>query len=208
MKRLIAVLALFLCAPLMFAADLTGIWLYSAKQPDGHTTRLVLSLQQSGNNLAGKIEHPWGALNIKEGKVDGNNFSITAPISDGRPYICEGKLDGDKLHFTVRDPNAKPYDVVAVRSNSDPFRIAMPLTPPAVRDLSGQRAWRRLHLWDGTVGTSSPDASTTRSCARWPTPWSPAACATPATSTSTSTTPGRATATPTASFRPTTSSPT
>ena len=139
MTRLIAIFALFLSAPLLFAADLSGIWLYSAKQPDGHTARMVLALQQSGTSLSGKIEHPWGTLEIKEGKVEGNAFSLTAPTSDGRPYTCEGTLEGDKLHFTVRDPNAKPYEVVAVRSESDPFRIATPLTPPVVRDLPPKR---------------------------------------------------------------------
>ena len=72
MKHLIAFLALVLSAPLLFAADLSGIWLHSAKQADGHTSQMVLALQQSGNTLTGKIEHPWGALAIKQGKVDGN----------------------------------------------------------------------------------------------------------------------------------------
>ena len=158
MERLVAILALFLSAPFLFAADLSGIWLYSAKQPDGHTARMVLALQQDGDNLAGKIEHPWGTLNIKEGKVDGNRFTITAPISDGRPYICEGTLEGDKLHFTVRDPNAKPYEVVAVRSPSDPFRVTTPLTPPAVRDLPGNglaktppMGWNSWNLFAGRI---------------------------------------------------------
>src|SRR5450755_4681470 len=158
MERLIAILALFLSAPLLFAADLSGIWLYSAKQPDGHTARMVLALQQNGDSLTGKIEHPWGTLNINQGKVDGKTFSITAPISDGRPYICEGTLEGDKLHFTVRDPNAKPYEVVAVRSPSDPFRVTTPLTPPAVRDLPGNglaktppMGWNSWNLFAGRI---------------------------------------------------------
>jgi len=158
MKTFIAILPLFLCAPLLFAADLSGIWVYSSKQPDGHTSRMVLVLQQDGNNLTGKIEHPWGTLKIKEGKVDGNNFTVTAPISDGRPYICEGTMEGDKLHFTVRDPNAKPYEVVAVRSQSDPFRVTSPLTPPAVRDLppnglakTPPMGWNSWNLFAGRI---------------------------------------------------------
>ncbi len=158
MTRLIAIFALFLSAPLLFAADLSGIWLYSAKQADGHTARMVLALQQSGTSLSGKIEHPWGTLDIKEGKVEGNAFSVMAPTSDGRPYTCEGTLEGDKLHFTVRDPNAKPYEVVAVRSQSDPFRIAKPLTPPAVRDLAPNglaktppMGWNSWNLFAGRI---------------------------------------------------------
>ena len=158
MKYVISMLVLFLSTPILFGADLSGIWLYSAKQPDGHTARMVLVLQQSGNSLTGKIEHAWGPLTIRAGSVDGNRFSISAPISDGRPYICEGTLDGDKLRFTVRDPNAKPYDVVAVRSKSDPFRVTSPLTPPAVRDLPANElaktppmGWNSWNLFAGRI---------------------------------------------------------
>ena len=157
MRRLIAVVALFLCTPLIFAADLTGIWLFSAKQPDGHTARMVLDLQQNGYNLTGKIEHPWGTLHIEEGKVEGDHFFITAP-SDGGPYICEGTLEGDQLHFAVRDPNAKPYEVIAVRSPSDPFRVSSPLPPPAVRDLrtnglakTPPMGWNSWNLFAGRI---------------------------------------------------------
>ena len=135
MKRLIAILTLLFAAPLLFAADLSGIWVSSTKQLDGHTSQMVLALQQDGNKLTGKIEHPWGRLDIKESKVDGNHFSVTAITNEGHPYVCEGALDGDKLVFAVRDPNAKPYNVVASRAKSDPFQVAKPLTPPAVRDL-------------------------------------------------------------------------
>ncbi|HEY4900115.1 MAG TPA: glycoside hydrolase family 27 protein [Terriglobales bacterium] len=158
MKRLIAFLVLFLAAPLLFAADFTGIWLYSSKQPDGHTSQMVLALQQTDNKLTGKIEHPWGRLDIKESKVDGNHFSITAITNEGHPYICEGALDGDQLRFTVRDPNDKPYDVVAARAQSDPVRVATPLTPPAVRDLppnglakTPPMGWNSWNLFAGRV---------------------------------------------------------
>ncbi len=159
MRHLIAILSLCLSAPLLFAADLTGIWLHSARQPDGHTDRIVLVLQQDGNQLTGKIEHAWGSLTIREGSVDGNRFTITATISDGRSYICEGTLDGDKLHFTVRDPNAKPYDVVAERTKTDPFRLAEPpIAPPRVRDLTPNglaktppMGWNSWNLFAGRI---------------------------------------------------------
>ena len=135
MKRLIAILALLFAAPLLFADDLSGIWVSSTKQPDGHTSQMVLALQQNGNQLTGKIEHPWGRLNIKESKVDGNHFSVTAITNEGHTYVCEGALEADKLVFAVRDPNAKPYNVVAARAKSDPFKVANVITPPAIRDL-------------------------------------------------------------------------
>jgi alpha-galactosidase len=159
MRHLIAILSLCLSAPLLFAADLTGVWLYSARQPDGHTDRMVLVLQQNGDYLTGNIEHAWGSLTIREGSVDGNRFTITAPISDGRSYICEGTLEGDKLRFTVRDPNAKPYEVVAERTKTDPFRPAgQAIAPPAVRDLTPNglaktppMGWNSWNLFAGRI---------------------------------------------------------
>src|SRR5580692_5415698 len=159
MKSIIAFVALILSSPFLLAADLTGIWLHSAKQPDGHTSQMVLALQQSGNSLTGKIEHPWGALIIKQGKVDGDHFSVSAMTNEGRSYVCEGTLEGDKLHFTVREGDAKPYDIVAARAKSDPFQpVGPPLTPPAVRDLppnglakTPPMGWNSWNLFAGRV---------------------------------------------------------
>jgi alpha-galactosidase len=160
MKHLVALCVLILLSTsLIFAADLSGIWLHSAKQADGHTTRMVLVLQQNEDTLTGKIEHAWGTLNITKGTVDGNRFSITAATSDGRSYICEGTLNGEILHITVRDPNAKPYDVIAVRSDSDPFRLGgSPVEPPPVRDLPSNglaktppMGWNSWNLFAGRV---------------------------------------------------------
>jgi len=159
MKSFVAFLALMLSSPLLFAADLSGIWLRSAKQPDGHTSQMVLALQQSGDTLTGKIEHPWGALIIKQGKVDGEHFSVSAITNEGRSYVCEGRLEGDKLHFTVREGDGKPHDVVAARAKSDPFQpVGPPLTPPAVRDLppnglakTPPMGWNSWNLFAGRV---------------------------------------------------------
>jgi alpha-galactosidase len=135
MRLLIAFLSLFLSTPLLFAADLSGIWLHSAKQPDGHTDRQVLVLQQSGNQLTGKIERAWGNFHIQQGTVDGNRFTLTAKTDDGYTIACDGTLDGDKLHVTVHEPNAKTYDLIAGRTKTDPFVVTDVLPPPAVRDL-------------------------------------------------------------------------
>jgi len=158
MKRLIAFFSLLLSAPFLFATDFTGIWVTSAKQPDGHTALLVLTLQQTGDKLTGKIENPWGDLAIKEGKVDGNHFSVAAPNDEGRSYTCDGVLDGDHLRYSFHDPYAKPYDVVAVRAKSDPFVIANIIPPPAVRDLppnglakTPPMGWNSWNLFAGRI---------------------------------------------------------
>jgi alpha-galactosidase len=135
MNRLIAILVVFLSAPFLSAADLSGIWVSSTKQPDGHTDRQVIVLQQTGSQLTGKIERAWGNFKIQQGSVDGNRFTLTARTGDGYTINCDGTLEGDQLHVTVREGENKPYDFVATRVKSDPFAVGNVITPPAVRDL-------------------------------------------------------------------------
>jgi len=158
MRHLIAILSLCLSAPLLFAADFTGIWASSVKRPDGHTDREVLVLQQSGNQLTGKLERPWGNLVIQQGSVDGKQFTLTAKTDDGYTIGCDGTLEGDKLHVTVREPNAKPYDLVATRTKTDPFLVASVLPPPALRDLppnglakTPPMGWNSWNLFAGRI---------------------------------------------------------
>ncbi len=95
MKSFIAFLAFVSLRSASLCGRPFGNLAASAKQPDGHTSQMVLALQQSGDTLTGKIEHFWGALVIKQGKVDGDHFSVTAMTNEGRRYVCEGKLEGD-----------------------------------------------------------------------------------------------------------------
>ena len=159
MKHLILVFVLLLSAPLLFAADFSGIWVSSVRQPDGHTSQMVLVLQQTGNQLTGKIEHPWGALVIKQGKVDGNHFSVTANTNEGHPYVCEGTLEGEKLRFTVHDPNAKPLRRRRRARQVRSLHGRQPsLPPPAVHDLSPNglaktppMGWNSWNLFAGRI---------------------------------------------------------
>ena len=135
MKYFIVFLALFLCAPILFAADLSGIWLYSSKAPDGHSDREVLVLQQTGAQLTGKMERPWGTFNIQKGTVDGNHFTLTATTDDGYAITSDGTLEGNKLHVTVREPNQQPRELIAERTKTDPFTVTNVIPPPALHDV-------------------------------------------------------------------------
>ncbi len=158
MKSFIALVALLLSASIGFAADLSGIWLYSVKQSDGHTDRTVLVLQQSGNQLSGKIENPWGNLNIQQGSVDGNRFKITANTDDGYTIAYDGTVEGDKLHVTVREPNHEPRELVATRTTTDPFIVANVIPPPALKDIppnglakTPPMGWNSWNLFAGRI---------------------------------------------------------
>jgi len=158
MRHLLAILILCLSTPLLFAADLSGIWASSVKRPDGHTDREVLILQQSGNQLTGKVERPWGNLVIQQGSVNGDQFTLTAKTEDGYTIGCDGTLEGDKLHVTVHEPNAKPYELVAARTRTDPFLIANVIPPPALHDLppnglakTPPMGWNSWNLFAGRI---------------------------------------------------------
>jgi len=156
--RMKLLIALLLSAPMLFAADFAGIWVSSVKQPDGHTDREVLVLQQSGNQLTGKSERPWGNFTISESKIDGSRFELKAKTDDGYNISMEGALEGDKLRFTVHEPNHKPYVVTAVRAATDPFTVKDVIPPPAIKDLAPNglaktppMGWNSWNLFAGKI---------------------------------------------------------
>jgi alpha-galactosidase len=151
-------LFMVLFAPALFAVDLSGIWVSSIKQPDGHTDREVLVLKQTGNQLAGRVERPWGNLDIQQGTVEGNHFTITAKTTEGYSITCEGVLEESKLHVKVHEPHGTPYEMIAVHSDTDPFTVTSVIPPPALRDLPpnglGQTppmGWNSWNLFAGRI---------------------------------------------------------
>ncbi len=158
MKHVIALVALLLSASIGFAADLSGIWVSSVKQPDGHTDREVFVLQQSGNQITGKIERAWGNLVIQQGTLDGDRFTFTAKTGDGYAITGAGTLAGDKLQVSVHEPNRNPYDLVATRTQVDPFIVTNVLPPPALHDLppnglakTPPMGWNSWNLFAGRI---------------------------------------------------------
>jgi alpha-galactosidase len=155
MKHLLLIL---LIAPSLFAADFSGIWVSSVKQPDGHTDREVLVLKQAGNQLTGRVERPWGTLDIQQGTVTGDRFTITAKTNDGYSITCEAALEGNKLHVKVHEPHGTPYEMIAVHSDTDPFMVTSVIPPPAVHDLSPNglaktppMGWNSWNLFAGKI---------------------------------------------------------
>jgi alpha-galactosidase len=121
-------------------------------------TQRLFVLQQSGNQLTGKVERAWGNLVIQQGNVDGSQFTLTAKTDDGYTITCSGTLEGDKLQVAVHEPNRSPYDLVATRTQTDPFMVANVLPPPALRDLppnglakTPPMGWNSWNLFAGRI---------------------------------------------------------
>jgi alpha-galactosidase len=158
MRHLVVCLALILTTPLLFAADLSGIWLYADKQPDGHTERIAFVLKQSGNQLSGKMERTWGVLDIQDGSVEDNRVTLPARTHDGYVITCRGTFEGDKLHLTLKEDGQEPLDIVAVRVKSDPFTVADVIPPPTLHDVpynglakTPPMGWNSWNLFAGRI---------------------------------------------------------
>jgi len=102
MKRAFAAifLALSLAIGTAFAADLTGKWTATMTTPDGNTIPINYTLKQEGTKLTGTSEGPGGAIEIKDGKVEGDkvSFYITFEGGNGAMKISHsGTINGDEI---------------------------------------------------------------------------------------------------------------
>jgi hypothetical protein len=106
-KKLLFVVAI-LCALALaiYAADVSGKWTWEQQGRNGSMTN-TLTLKQDGANLTGSLDGGRGPVDIKDGKVDGNNvtFSITRNMG-GNDVTTKytGTLDGDTLKLEYEAP--------------------------------------------------------------------------------------------------------
>ena len=63
-----------------------------------------MSLATSGGTLTGQMKGAQGAMDLNDGKVDGDNVSWTANLTQPMPIKLEftGKVDGDKIGGSVK----------------------------------------------------------------------------------------------------------
>ena len=66
--------------------------------------KATLSLATSGGTLTGQMKGAQGAMDLNDGKVDGDNVSWTANLTQPMPIKLEftGKVDGDKIGGSVK----------------------------------------------------------------------------------------------------------
>ena len=79
-------------------AGLTGRW--QGTTASGRP--LVLDLKVAGQLLTGRLTLAQQPVDITEGKVEGQTFSLTAGALDGRPIVAKGRLVGEELELTVQ----------------------------------------------------------------------------------------------------------
>ena len=87
-----------------WAADVAGKWIAEAPSGQG-TSEITLIFKVDGNALTGTLDNSVmpGAIEIKDGKVEGDDVSFHVLRSFGEnemKVVWKGKVAGDEIKFT------------------------------------------------------------------------------------------------------------
>jgi hypothetical protein len=121
LRRFLSLIALAaLSAGLSLAADAGGDW-KGGFDFNGGSIALTFHLKVKDATVSGSIEGlPSTPVDIKDGKVDGDNITFTATTDyQGTPVklIYKGKLSGDQITFSMgTEDGSFAVDIVAKRS--------------------------------------------------------------------------------------------
>ena len=126
MKVITSILVcLFMLAGFALAASIDGKWVSERKMDRGGETRVITTtfdLKASGNALTGSVIMPARrgggearTIQIKDGKIDGNNFSFTTEVegpNGAMKTMYKGTVEGDMLKGTseVEGREPRPFE--------------------------------------------------------------------------------------------------
>lgn len=104
MKIRLALLSCLL-AVAAYAADVTGKWTAEMPGRGGQTMTSTMNLKADGSALTGTVSGRNGDIEIKNGKVDGDNisFDVTRETPNGSFTMhYTGVVSGDEIKFKVQ----------------------------------------------------------------------------------------------------------
>jgi len=87
-----------------FAADVDGKWTASMPGRQGNTQEVTFTFKADGDKLTGTMANPRGEMEIKDGKIDGDNISFSRTFDRGgesMTIVYKGKVSGDTIEFNV-----------------------------------------------------------------------------------------------------------
>ena len=85
------------------AADVNGKWTGQMPTRNGETREVTFNLKADGDKLTGTMGGPQGDIEIKDGKVSGDNISFTTHLEfNGNSFVLQfkGTVSGDQIKFT------------------------------------------------------------------------------------------------------------
>lgn len=100
-------LAILLFAPVLAAADLSGIWTGQIPTRNGEFQDIAFKLSQTGATLSGKLYGDYGSTPVSEGKVEGDDVTFVVISSEQAGnqinltrLLFKGKLKDGSLELT------------------------------------------------------------------------------------------------------------
>jgi hypothetical protein len=86
-----------------FAADVSGKWTGQMPGRNGQTREVTYTFKADGDKLTGTMSLAQGEIEIKEGKISGDNISFKVPVEFGGNafvLVFKGTVSGDQIKFT------------------------------------------------------------------------------------------------------------
>jgi hypothetical protein len=104
MRRIVFLLAMMsvpgaLC---LQAADVTGQWIAQVPGRDGNTMETTFNFKAAAEKLTGTMENQYGARDISDGKVSGDDIACNVNIefNDNKmTLVFTGKVVGSEIKF-------------------------------------------------------------------------------------------------------------
>jgi hypothetical protein len=85
------------------AADVSGKWSAQVPGRNGQTRDTTFNLKADGDKLTGTMTGPQGDVEIKDGKISGDNLSFKVTLEfNGNSIVLlfKGVASGDQIKFT------------------------------------------------------------------------------------------------------------
>jgi hypothetical protein len=140
MKRLIGLVALaFLAAPVAAqdttkvpTVNIAGNWDFSFTSPQGAATWRI-KFEQAGDTLRGQASTDFGALDVTDGWITGNELSFTLNLNFNGQAISvnfAGTVKGDTAQGNIDVPGAgiQPFPFTAVKATGSSASLTPLLT--------------------------------------------------------------------------------
>lgn len=85
------------------AADVNGKWTAQMPGRNGNTREVGYNFKADGEKLSGSMSLGQGDVEIKDGKISGDNISFKVPVEFGGNafvLVFKGTVSGDQIKFT------------------------------------------------------------------------------------------------------------
>ncbi len=133
MKRFVLATIVTLMPCLLFAASLTGHWVYTAQLAGGQTRETSLWLKADGDLLTGYLTNGEGTLPLVHARITGNEISfetVRDDFGEERKTEYRGAINGDELVLRVAGSQNRSMTLKRLSSDTPP-----PM-PPAPKKIS------------------------------------------------------------------------